>query len=138
MKKTVGLLVLLATAYVNGQTKMFSDNLSVATAENKIKVIDFTQLTSHLSYLSKNYDNVFGEYIFSFDSNNFGDKNVYVGQGERMYYQGQSAFIMEHQGPLAAGNLSWRTDYVSGLLSGLKLIFNTQKNYTKSYSDFNK
>jgi len=46
MKKTIGLLVLLATAYVNGQTKMFSDNLSVATAENKIKVIDFTQLTS--------------------------------------------------------------------------------------------
>jgi len=136
MKKSIAVFVFAFGINAYSQQKMFSDNLGIATAENKIQSIDFKSLTSHLSYFSKNYEKVFGEYIFSNDSNNFGARNVYVGYDNRMHYQGSSIFIMENQGALTSGNLAWNADYVSGLLSGIKLIFNREKNYTKSYSSF--
>lgn len=134
--KIIVILAFVLGINAYGQKKMFSDNLFVATTQNKIEIADFTKLTSHLNYLSKNYEKVFGEYNFSYDSNNFGDRNVYIGYGDRMHYQGSSAFILENQGLLNAGDFRWRTDYISGLISGAKLIFKTEKNYTKNYSDF--
>lgn len=135
MKNSVALLVFAFGISAYGQQKLFSDNLAVANAGNKIQTADFKSLTSHLFYLSKNYEKVFGEYNFSYDSNNFGARNVYVGYDGRTHYLGNSAFIMENQGPLLSGNYSWNADYISGLVSGVKLIFKKEKNYTKSYSD---
>lgn len=96
---------------------------------------DFKPLNTQFASFSKNYEKVFGEYNFTFDSNNFGDRNVYVGHDDRMYYQGRSTFIMDYPGPHTT-NYSWNADYISGLVSGVKLIFNQEKDYTKSYSSF--
>lgn len=136
MKKVVGLFFIAVSVGAYGQKKTFSDNLFVANAENKIETADFSRLKNHLTYLSSNYEKVFGEFNFSYDSNNFGSRNVYVGYSDRLYYQGNSAFIMENPGVFNSGNFVWNNDYLTGLLSGVKLIFNTEKNYTKSYSGF--
>ena len=98
---------------------------------------DFKPLNLELANFSRNYTKVFGEYQFMFDSNNFGDKNVYVGYDNKLYYQGRSTFIMENPGPHNT-NYSWDADYIKGLVSGFKMLFNNEKDYTKSYSNYNK
>jgi len=52
-----------------------------------------------------------------------------------MYYQGRSTFIMDYPGPHNM-NYNWNMDYIAGLVSGYKLLFNHEKDYTKSYSSF--
>ena len=71
------------------------------------------------------------------DSNNFGARNVYVGYDSRLYYQDRSTFIMEYPGPHSL-NYSWNADYIGGLIAGVKLLLNNEKDYTKNYSDYQK
>ena len=132
MKKVIitSFLITAMFAY-SQQPQLFSNKLpDLATP-------DFKPLNLELANFSKNYKKVFGEYHFMFDSNNFGDKNVYVGYGDKFYFQGMSTFIMENPGPHNM-NYGWNADYIGGLVSGYKLLFNHEKDYTKSYSDYNK
>jgi len=132
MKKVITTLFLIMAIFAySQQQQLFSNRFPDLTTS------DFKPLNLELANFSRNYEKVFGEYQFMFDSNNFGDKNVYVGYDNKLYYQGRSTFIMENPGPHNM-NYSWDADYIKGLVSGLKMLFNNEKDYTKSYINYNK
>lgn len=94
-----------------------------------LKPADLPPLNIDFSYYAKNYEKVFGEYNFTNDSNNFGTRNVYVGYGDRLYYQNNSTFIMEMPNNVHNLNFSGGQDVLGGL-KNLTSLFSSEKDYS--------
>lgn len=131
MKKLLFTIVIVTGAIAYGQG--LHDNLSLASKDVTIgDNADFLPITVDLTYCSKNYKDVFGEYNYTLDSNNYGQKNVYIGHNDKYYYLSNSTFIMDMQpSGLNSFNFSDNADYLGGLYSAVKLIFNDKVDYTR-------
>lgn len=79
MKKNIALFAILVSAVAGAQN--FSQyNIQQDSLVENAKLPD-------LSYYSKNYNTVFGEYNYTFNTTNFGARNVYVSENN-FYYNG--------------------------------------------------
>ncbi len=125
MKKAVFLLALIAGGSVYGQK--VQDSLTMSRFN--IPSNELTPMEFDFSYYSKNYEEVFGRFNFTNDANNFGARNVYVGYGDRHYYQGNSTFIMEM--PNAIHNLNFcEGQDVVAMIKNLSAVFSAEKDYS--------
>jgi len=67
-----------------------SPELSVAVKESGISVPFPAKIGGvELSYYSRNYTQVFGSYNYTFDSLNYGSRNVFVGPNSALYYNNE-------------------------------------------------
>lgn len=129
--KLVIIAILLITGA--GYSQSLPDKLFLASKDAKTTDSEFLPINLDLAYYSKNYENVFGEYNFMLDSNNFGTKNVYIGHNDKYYYLNNSTFIMDMQSAgLNSFNFVDNADYLGGLYSAFNLIFNNEANYSSS------
>lgn len=79
MKKYIALFALLMSAAAGAQ------NFNQYTIKQD-SIVQNAKLPD-LSYYSKNYNTVFGEYNYTFNTTNFGARNVYVSENN-FYYNG--------------------------------------------------
>lgn len=132
MKNKLVIIAILLIAGA-GYSQSLPDKLFLASKDAKAVDSEFLPIQLDLAYYSKNYENIFGEYNFVLDSNNFGTKNVYIGHNDKYYYLNNSTFIMDMQpSGLNAFNFSDNADYLGGLYSAFNLIFNNEVNYSNS------
>lgn len=124
MKKAVLLLILL-TAYL-GYSQSVNDVLKKSHFDNPDTVLPVKQ---DFTYYAKNYDKVFGEFNFTRDANNFGERNVYVGYNGIFYYQGNSAYITEIPSNWPTYNFVGYQDVIGGL-KNLSALFTSEKDYS--------
>lgn len=130
MKKLLFTIVIIAGAVSYGQ--VLPDKLALASKDlGTYNNSDFLPITVDLTYCSKNYKDVFGEYNFILDSNNYGQRNVYIGHNDKYYYLSNSTFIMDMQSAgLTSFNFSDHADYIGGLYSAVKLLFSDKVDYS--------
>jgi len=136
MKKYSTFLAFALCGICYGQQKV-SPSLTVAV--NTYKANDswlLPTLNPALSYYSKNYTAIFGKFIYSFDAQNFGRKNVYVGYNDKMYFDSGRTLIMDM--PVAGGlnNNGYNdADLVGAVLSiiaGENIDFSYHKKFSKN------
>jgi len=121
MKKHLTLIA-LATACICSAQKL-PQSLTVAVNSNKVgHGVLMPTITPALSFYSKNYTEVFGRFNFSYDAQNIGRTNVYVGSNDKLYYN--SGYIFVTDMPSAGVNISYsnlynynNSDYLGGILS---------------------
>ena len=121
MKKYLTIIVLTTAYFCNAQ--QLPQSLTVAVNSNKVgQGILMPTISPALSFYSKNYTEVFGRFNFSYDAQNIGRTNVYVGSNDKLYYN--SGYIFVTDMPSAGVNVSYSTsynynnsDYLGGLLS---------------------
>jgi hypothetical protein len=121
--------VLLIIAFIAGSTaysQTVTDSIQKPLFMNSDTLLP---LKMDFAYYSKNYDKVFGEFNFTYDANNFGQRNVYVGYGDVLYYQGNSTYIMQMPNAIHNLNFSRGMDVVGGL-KNLSSLFNSEKDYS--------
>lgn len=130
MKKLLLSIAIIAGATMYGQA--LPDKLVLASKDISIgDSSDFLPIKLDLTYYSKNYKDIFGEYNYTLDSNNFGLRNVYIGHNDKYYYMANSTFIMDMQSSgLNSFNFSDNADYLGGLHDIVKLLFNDQIDYS--------
>lgn len=118
---------------VAGYGQILPDKLELASKDVTIgDNADFLPITVDLTYCSKNYKDVFGEYNYTLDSNNYGQRNVYVGHNDKYYFLSNSTFIMDMQpSGLNSFNFSDNADYLGGLYSAVQLIFSDKVDYSR-------
>jgi len=124
MKRVVLIIAFIAGTAAYSQTVTDSIQKPLFMNANNLLLpkIDF-------SYYSKNFDKVFGEFNFTYDANNYGQRNVYVGYGDVLYYQGNSTYIMQMPNAIHDLNFSRGMDVIGGL-KNLSSLFTSEKDYS--------
>ena len=124
MKRVVLIIAFIAGTAAYSQTVTDSIQKPLFMNANNLLLpkIDF-------SYYSKNFDKVFGEFNFTYDANNYGQRNVYVGYGDVLYYKGNSTYIMQMPNAIHDLNFSRGMDVIGGL-KNLSSLFTSEKDYS--------
>jgi hypothetical protein len=125
MKKAVLYLAFIGGISAYSQTAV--DTLSSTPFKDMDKGLKPPDID--FSYYGKNYNKVFGEFNFSYDANNFGSRNVYVGYGDVLYYQGNSAYIMQMPNNIHSYNFAGYQDVIGGI-KNLSTLFSGEKDYS--------
>jgi hypothetical protein len=125
MKRII--LLLAFTAGTSAYSQSTADTLSSTSFKDMDKSLK--PLDIDFTYYGKNYDKVFGEFNFTYDANNFGARNVYVGYGDVLYYQGNSAYIMQMPNNIHSYNFAGYQDVVGGI-KNLSSLFSSEKDYS--------
>jgi hypothetical protein len=92
MKKLFTIVALFAAAISFGQVKNNAYSFRAATAAGST----FTTKLPDFSYYSKNYDKVFGEYTYSFNTMSFSRRSVYVSDTSFYYNASQNLPYIQH------------------------------------------
>lgn len=124
MKKAILLLILLTGALTYSQS--VPDMQMKPQFQQSDTVLPVKQ---DFTYYAKNYDKVFGEFNFTRDANNFGERNVYVGYNGTLYYQGNSTYITEIPSNWPTYNFVGYQDVIGGL-KNLSSLFTSEKDYS--------
>ncbi len=82
MKKYIAILALSVSA-ISGAQSLTQYSFQQDSVALKANMPDFT-------YYSANYDKVFGEYTYTFNTLNFGNRNVYVSDSNFYYHGSQN------------------------------------------------
>lgn len=111
MKKYFAIAALLLTVYSFGQK--LPNNLHTAVYKTSFKdTVTRPQLSPALAYYSKNYEAVFGEYQYTFNSTAFTNtKNIFIAPDDKFYYNAGTKFITNMP---FAGDTVWPDAYGRG------------------------
>jgi len=74
-------------------------NLNLAVKESRVVGGEWFVPHTDFSQYSKKYDETFGRYVYTLNSQNFKLRNVYVDSNDRYFYNKTEPFIMNMQPP---------------------------------------
>lgn len=101
MKNMLCILILGTTLSVFSQE--LPENLTLAVKDNQVESSS-VKLNPDLHYYSKNYNKVFGHDNYTFDSLSYGERNIYVGDNTKLFYDKNTPHIFTVM-PMAGVNV---------------------------------
>ena len=103
MKSYLIIAALVLSSFVYSQ--VIPQNLNVAVRQNMANTL-LPVFNPHLSFYSKNYNEIFGMYNYTFNTLNLGVRDVYVADN-KLYYNASHLFITQ----MPLGGLTLSGDY---------------------------